>query len=155
MLNLVKYIILIIACKLYWGLQEWLLVLWSQLEGDGVAFFITGFPPYLENLEFCHFFFQAWKMEFGKNLEFNSKLWKNLKFTNSIVQASLFKMSFTKIILSYFIVISTLSTQTLIQSQVFYFIAFTWKQPGQYMEFCVTREVGTCICLNKFQDFYN
>ncbi len=35
----------------------------------------SGFPPYLENLEFCLFFFQAWKMpgiysKSGKNLEF-------------------------------------------------------------------------------------
>ncbi len=42
---------------------------------------LAGFPPYLENLEnleFCHFLFQAWKMpgicsKSGKNLEFNSK----------------------------------------------------------------------------------
>ncbi len=35
----------------------------------------SGFPPYLENLELCHFLFEAWKMpgiysKSSKNLEF-------------------------------------------------------------------------------------
>ncbi len=41
-----------------------------------------------------------------------------MKFANSIFRTSLFKMSFTKIILIYFFVISTLSTQTLIRNQI-------------------------------------
>ncbi len=53
-----------------------------------------------------------------KTWNFNSKPGKNLIFANSIFQASLFKMSFTKIILIYLFVISTLSTQTLIRSQI-------------------------------------
>ncbi len=58
-------------------------------------------------------------MEFAqkevKTWNFNSKPGKNtLKCVNSIFQASLFKMSFTKIILIDFFVIFTLSTQTLI-----------------------------------------
>ncbi len=83
-------------------------------------------PPYMENpenLEFCHFLFQTWKIpgicsKSGKTWNFNSKPGKNLKFANSMFQASLFKMSFTQIILIYFFVICTLSTQTLIQSQI-------------------------------------
>ncbi len=53
-----------------------------------------------------------------KTWNFNSKPEKNMKLANSMFQASLFKMSFTKIILIYFFVISTLSTQTLIRSQI-------------------------------------
>ncbi len=50
-------------------------------------------------------------------------------------QASLFKMSFTKIILIYFFVISTLSTQTLIWSQIdlgfhCFYLEITWKIYG-------------------------
>ncbi len=34
------------------------------------------------------------------------------------------------------------------------FIAFTWKQPGKYMEFCVTREVGNpASVLTHFEIF--
>ncbi len=97
------------------------------------------FLPYLENLEnleFCHFLFQAWKcLEFAQKVvkiwNFNSKPGKtwNLQI---LFQASLYKMSFTKIILIYFFVISTLSTQTLIRSQIdlgFHclFLEITWK----------------------------
>ncbi len=61
-------------------------------------------------------------MEFAqkvvKTWNFNSKPGKNMKFANSMFQASLFKMSFTKIILIYLFVISTLSTQTLIECQI-------------------------------------
>ncbi len=116
----------------------------------------SGFPHCLENLEFCHFLFQCWKIsgicsKSGKNLEFYLKTWKKLEigkfyvssFTfqdvifknNSVFQASLFKMSFSKIILIYFFVISTLSTQTLIRSQIdlgFYcfYLEITWKIHG-------------------------
>ncbi len=53
-----------------------------------------------------------------KTWTFNSKPWKNMTFANSMFQASLFKMSFTEINLIYFFLISTLSTQTLIWSQI-------------------------------------
>ncbi len=71
----------------------------------------------------------------GKTWNFNSKPEQNLKFENSMFQASLFKMSFTKIILIYFFVISTLSTQTLIQSQIdlgfhCFYLEITWKIHG-------------------------
>ncbi len=100
-------------------------------------------PPYLENLEnleFCHFLFQAWKMpgicsKSGKTWNINTKHRKNLKFANYMFQASLFKMSFTKIILIYFFIISTLSTQTLIRSQIdigfhCFYLEITWKIHG-------------------------
>ncbi len=50
-------------------------------------------------------------------------------------QASLFKMSFTNIILIYFFVISTLSTQILIRSQIdlgfhCFYLEITWKIHG-------------------------
>ncbi len=50
-------------------------------------------------------------------------------------QVSLFKVSFTRIILIYFFVISTLSTQTLIQSQIdigfhCFYLEITWKIQG-------------------------
>ncbi len=55
-----------------------------------------------------------------------------MKFANSMFQASLLKMSFTKIILIYFFVISILSTQTLIRSQIdlgfhSFYLEITWK----------------------------
>ncbi len=55
-----------------------------------------------------------------------------MKLANSMFQASLFKMLFTKIILIYFFVISTLSTQTLIPSQIdigfhCFYLEITWK----------------------------
>ncbi len=79
----------------------------------------------LKNMEFCHFLFQTWKMpgicsKIGKNP-------KNLNFANSMFQASLFRMSLTKIIVIYIFVISTLSTQTLIRSQIDLGFHFTWK----------------------------
>ncbi len=64
-----------------------------------------------------------------KTWNFNSKLGKKtLKFANSMFQASFFKMSFTKIILIYFFVISTLSTKKLIEAKLTLdFITFSWK----------------------------
>ncbi len=58
-----------------------------------------------------------------------------MKFATSMFQASLFKMSFTKVIMIYFFVISTLSTQTLIQSQIdlgihCFYLEITWKIYG-------------------------
>ncbi len=70
-----------------------------------------------------------------KTWNFNSKPWKNMTFANSMFQASLFMMSFTEINLIYFFVISTLSTQTLIRSQIdlgFHcsYLEITWKILG-------------------------
>ncbi len=104
-----------------------------------------GFPPYLENLEFCHFL-QAWNLlkKVVKTWTFNTKPGKNLKFAKSKFEASLFQKWFTKIILIYFFVISTLSTQTLVWSEIdLGFHCFCLEIHGKYMEFCVTREVGT------------
>ncbi len=102
----------------------------------------SGFPPYLENfinLDFGHFLFHDWKMpgicsKSGKTLEFEHKTWKK-KPWNYMFQTSLFKMSFTKIILIYFFVISTLSIQTLIRSQIgfefhCFYLEITWKIHG-------------------------
>ncbi len=80
-------------------------------------------PPTWKTWNFVIFFSRPGKcLEFAqkvvKTWNFNSKPGKNMKFANSIFQASLFKMSFTKIILIYFFVISTLSTQTLIRIQI-------------------------------------
>ncbi len=86
---------------------------------------LSGFLSYLENLEkleFCHFFSRSGKCwicsKSSKNQEFQLKIWKNVKFANSMFQASIFKMLSTKIILIYFFVISSLSAQTLIWSQI-------------------------------------
>ncbi len=80
-----------------------------------MKYVLSGFPPYLENLEnleFCHFLFAG--------LE---KAWY------------LLKKSFTKIILIYFFVISALSAQTLIRSQIdlrfhCFYLEITWKIHG-------------------------
>ncbi len=44
-------------------------------ESVKVSFTVLRFPPYLENLEFCHLFFQVWKMpgiysKSGKKMKF-------------------------------------------------------------------------------------
>ncbi len=88
-----------------------------------------------------------------KSWNFNSKPGMNLKFANSMFQASLFKMSFKKIILIYFFVISTLSTQTLIRSQIglgfhCFYLENTWNYLSE-------EKWESCICFNTFQDFYN
>ncbi len=89
-----------------------------------------------------------------KTWNFNSKpREKTLKFANSMFQTSLFKMSFTKIILLYFFVISTLSTQTLIRSQIdlgfhCFYLENTWNFASQEMW-------EPCICFNTFRDFYD
>ncbi len=99
------------------------------------------------------FFFQAWKMP-----GICSKSSKNLKFSNSMFQASLFKMSFTKIILIYFFVkstLSTLSTQTLIRSQIdlgFHcsYLEITWKIHGIL---CHKRSGNPASVLTHFEIF--
>ncbi len=70
-----------------------------------------------------------------KTRNFNSKPGKHLKSANSMFPASLFKMSLTKIILIYFFDTSTLSIQTLIQSQIdlgfhCFYPEITWKIQG-------------------------
>ncbi len=121
-------------------------LLWLRLQG-----IYPGFPPYLENLEFCHFLFQAWKMpgicsKSGKNLN------KNVKFANYMFQASLFKMSFTKIILIYFFVITNTDWKP----------NWPWISlllPGYILEntwnFVSQEKWDPCICFNTFRDFYN
>ncbi len=69
--------------------------------------FIQGSYPTWKTGNFVIFFSRPGKcLEFAqkvvKTWTFNSKPGKKLKFANSIFQASLFKMSFTKIILVYF-----------------------------------------------------
>ncbi len=75
--------------------------------------FLSGKPPYLENLEnleFCHLLLQAWKMHRicsksgRKPWNFNSKYGKNLKFVNLVFQNSLSKMSFTKETIDIFVI---------------------------------------------------
>ncbi len=95
----------------------------------------------------------AWNLL--KKWYFNSKPGKNFKFANSMFQASLFNMSFTKIILIYFFVISTLSTQTLIQSQIelgfhCFYLEITWKIHGFL---CHRRSGNPASVLTHFEIF--
>ncbi len=69
-----------------------------------------------------------------KTWNFNSKSGNNLTFVNSVFQDSFFKMSFTQKY-DFNFVISTLSTQTLIQSQIdlgfhCFYLEITWKIYG-------------------------
>ncbi len=108
-------------------------------------FIIQGSHPTWKTLNFVIFFSRHGKcLEFVqkvvKTWNLNSKPGKNLKFANYMFQASLFKMSFTKINLIYFFVISTLSKQTLIHSQIdlgfhCFYLENTWN--------FVSKEVGT------------
>ncbi len=100
--------------------------------------YIQGSRPTWKTWNFVIFFSRPGKcLEFAqkvvKTCNFNSKPGK--KLANSMFQASLFKMSFTKIILIYFFVIFTLSTQTLIRSQIdlgfhCFYLDITWKIYG-------------------------
>ncbi len=90
-----------------------------------------------------------------KTGNFNLKPGKNVKFANSMFQASLFKMSFTKIILICFFVISTLSTQTLIRSQIdigfhCFYLKITWKIHGIL---CHKRSGNPASVLTHFEIF--
>ncbi len=119
----------------------------------------TGFPPYLVNLEFCHFPFQAWKMpgicsKVVKTWNVNSKPWKNLQFANSMFQVSFFKMSFTKIILIYIFVISTLSTQTLIRSQPWISLLLPRNNLDNKLILCHKRRGNPASVLTYFEIFY-
>ncbi len=91
-----------------------------------------------------------------KTCNCNTNPGKNLKFANSMFLAS-FKVLFTKIILIYLIVISTLSTQTLIRSQIdlgfhCFYLEITWKIHGFFVW---PDKLEPCICFNTFWDFYN
>ncbi len=66
---------------------------------------------------------------------------KNLYFVKIVFQDSLFKMSFSKKSLIYIFVISALSTQTLILKPNWPGISLHLHD--KYMEFCVTKVVGT------------
>ncbi len=72
-------------------------------------------------------------------------------------QASLFKMSFTKIILIYFFVISTLLTQNTDSKPNLPWISLLLS--GNNLEntwnFLSQKKWEPCICFNTFQDFYN
>ncbi len=83
----------------------------------------------------------------GKTWNVNSQPGKNFKLVNLVFQDIHFKMSFTKIII-YIFVISTLSTQTLIRSQIdlgFYCfcLEITWKIHG------ISCHQGTLYTLNE------
>ncbi len=99
--------------------------------------FVISFP----GLEFAQKVVKTWN--------FNSKHGeKNLKFVNS--------MSFTKIFLIYFFVISTLSTQTLIWSQIdlgfhWFYLEITWKIHGIL---CHKRSGNPASVNSTFRDFY-
>ncbi len=92
----------------------------------------------------------------GKNSRIiTQNLEKNLKFANSMFQVSLFKVSFTKIILIYFFIITTLSIQTQIQSQIdlgfhCFYLEITCKIHGIL---CHKRSGNPPSILT--QDFYN
>ncbi len=115
-----------------------------------------GSQPTRKTWNFVIFFSRPGKcLEFAQKVvetwNFNSKPGKNMKLANSMFQASLFKMSFTKIILFYFFVISTLSTQTLIQSQIdLGFISITWKIHGIL---CYKRSGNPASILTHFKIF--
>ncbi len=79
-----------------------------------------------------------------KTWNFNSIHEKNLKFANSMFRASLFKMSFTKnnsdLFLCHIYIINTNTKPN-----------WPWISlllPGKYIDFCVTREVGTLYITN-------
>ncbi len=98
---------------------------------------ITGFPWKT---------FKTWNFVVFLSRNFISKPRKKLKFANFMFQASLFKMI-------YFFVISTLSTQTLIRSQIdlefhCFYLENTWNFVSQ-------EKWEHYICFNTFQDFYN
>ncbi len=73
---------------------------WSSVHDQG------SHPTWktLKAWNFVSLFFQAWNLhnKLVKTWNFNSKPGKNMKFSNSMFQTSVFKMSFTKIILIYF-----------------------------------------------------
>ncbi len=106
-----------------------------------LAVHVSGFPPYLKNLEFCHLLFQAWKMsgicsKSKKSLEFFSKPGgkKPLEFKKFGVSRLTFQHVFTKNII-YIYIISKLSTSTLIHSKFnlrfnCFYLEITWKIHG-------------------------
>ncbi len=123
--------------------------------------YIQGSHPTWKTWKFVIFFSRPGKcLEFAqkvvKTWNFNSKpVKKNFKFENSMFETSLFKISFTKIILIYFFVIFTLSTQTLIQSQIdigfhCFTMEITWKIHGIL---CHKRSGNPASVLTHFKIF--
>ncbi len=111
----------------------------------------TGFPPYLENLEFCHFLFQAWKMpgicsKSSKNLEFLLKTLKKLEICKLYVSSFTFQNVIYKnnSDLHLVIAIYIINTNIVIRSQIdrgfhCFYLEIIWKIHGIF----VTREVGS------------
>ncbi len=114
----------------------------------------------LKTWNFVIFFSRPGKcLEFAqkvlKTWNFNSKPGKNMKFANSMFQTSLFKVSFTKIILIYFFVMSTLSAQTLVRSQInlwfhCFYLVITWKM---HWILCHKRSGNPASVLTHFEIF--
>ncbi len=90
-----------------------------------------------------------------KTWNFTSKLWKNLKFANSMFQASLFNMSFTKIILIYLFVISTLSNTDSKPNWPWISLLLPGNNLENTWNFASQEKWEPCICFNTFRDFYN
>ncbi len=129
--------------------------------------FISGFPPYLENLEnleFCHFLFQAWKMpgicsKSSKNLEFELKTWKKIEICKFYVSSFTFQDAIYKNnsdLLRCHIYIINLNTNTDSKPKLPWISLFL---PGNNLEntwnFVSQEKWEPCICLNTFRDFYN
>ncbi len=84
-----------------------------------------------------------------ENLKFLLKTWKKLVLCKFCFSWFSFQDVIFKKILIYVFVISALSTQRLIQSQIdLGFHCIYLEKPGKYMEFCVTSELGT-LSLNE------
>ncbi len=121
------------SVPLYITTQGLLSLFWKTVtQGSHPTWKTWNFVFFLSRPRKC----QEFAQKVVKTWNFNSKPGKNLNFDNSMFQASLFKMSFTKIILIYFFVISTLSTQTLICSQIdlgfhCFYLENTWNFVSQ------------------------
>ncbi len=111
--------------------------------------FVIFFSRHGKGLELAQKIVKTWNF----NLKPGKKPWK---FANSIFQTSLFKMSFTiYIILTYFFVISTLSTQILIRSEIdlgfhFFYLEITLKIHGIL---CHKRSGNPASVLTHFKIF--
>ncbi len=100
---------------------------------------------------------------FCPSLEFVQKVVKR-EICKFYVSSFIFKMSFTKVIQIYIFVISTLSTQTLIRSQInlgfdYFYLEITWKirgilchqirgNPGNASAACM--DMLSCLILIKY-----
>ncbi len=122
------------------SLESWVLenlTFWQALYGQ--LCLICNIPGKPWKPGILSFTFQVWKMsgmcsKVGKSWNFNSKLWKYLKFVNLVSTFTFQDVIYPKQIFDIF-VISTLSTQTLIQSQIdlgfdCFSMEITWKIHG-------------------------